>query len=633
MRAWLAVVRFELERGWLVLVAGAVAGLAALAAPAVWADVASAPADVRAATAGILALCLLLLGSALLGARALTGGLVGRGDELLLARPIGELALWSARLAAAVSLAVAAAAVAVAPAGGTEATGALAVRALLRGPGWAIAAVATGVLAACGAAVARGLASARSPWLVAVSAAGWLWWRAWGAGGAALLVLARASLEPAQVRLLALGAWAGLAVPLVAATAAAAVRGRSDLGRWARTAGAVTAAGWVLAAAATALWGAAASAPTPASVTRIAVVRPTAVSHWVVLDTVARRAGIETYPRFAVDLERGRWYRLELAGGPWALPPAIASGGRYLAVSGVRGAVTAGTVEVFELGDGVVRRTAAVPTWGTPAALSADGRLLAVALPEAGPRPRRYQVLRTGDGSAVREVARPEGWVLLPRLDGDGTLHVLLRSRGEPYVTRELISPSGETGWREVWHAPGRVSGLAEGGTVVAVSRPGEDGSREVSVRRVADGAELWRAVVPRSPCPSAGPWDCVALHLAGSDRLLVAVLPPGGHGELSLHTPGGRAWRVQLPERPAWIAWGGAPSPGTILFSLYRRGDGASTYALELDRGTAVPLGEGADIRLWWWVGSARAPALLIRGRELYRVTPDLELEPVPVR
>ncbi len=628
MKAWLGLVRFEVERSWLVLVAGVLAGLAALAAPSVWTAGTGAPAEIRGAAAVTFGALLLLLSGVLVGSRTLVGGVTARTDELLLAYPVGVASLWSARVVATLLLAFSAAMAALVPVAVVEPG----VRGewLAGAPVWGAVAIAAGLLAIAAGAVVRALATARSLWLAALGLAVWIYARM--CGGPSLDPLRWAAGDPHFAFLLLVAVWAGLAAPLLAATLTGAALGRADLARWARWAGAVAVAGLLGATGAIRAWTAVATAPTAAHLTRIVVARSLPAEGWALVGGVARRAGLETFPWFALHVETGHWYRLGLVQGPGSWLPRAAAG-RFLALTLPVPRTAAGTVHVFELLPEGPHRIASVPTLGRPLAISHDGRLIAVEIDVAGGRSTKVQVLEVPSGRFLRELRLPQDPTGMFWLEEDGTLRALTRAGEESEGTRLLVSPAGTQAWREAWHAPGRLAGLAGGDTVLALHERRTDGHREVSVRRLADGAELWRCPLAFEVAGEAWPSGRLAFSLVRPDGLLEALLDPPGPRELVLHTPAGMAWRTRLPAGTTWLAWGGSPSPGTYLLGLSTQGNQKRVLAVDLRDGSMRRLPAGTYVASWWPYGPAERPPLVIRGGRLYRVTPALELEPVPVR
>ncbi len=619
MRTWFAVVRFEVERSWLVVVAGVLAGLAALAAPAVWGLGLDAPAEVRATAAPLLAFLLLVVGGGLLGARSLAGPVVSRGEGFFLSWPVGSAVLWSARLAAVTLLAGTAALLALLPVAVVQPAAAVS----WSGEAGSVVPEALGavLLAATAAALLRVLAAARSPWLLVLIGAGAVAWRLVSVALTLGVMAVVSGGLSAGIGALAGPAWAVVLLAALAGSLAAAVGGRGELGRTARWGGAASSVVLLVAAAAYWGWLHAALSPRPSGVTRVTSAVTPAGGGWALVAGEAPRLGLRPTGVFLVDLARGAWRPLGVGGARVRTGDAVAAG-PYLAHGYVSPRLGLGRTEVLRMDPEGARRRAVVRAAGYPVAISPDGRLLAL---RSGNGPVR--VVRVDDGGIERTVRIREGASLLAiELDLDGTLRAMAMLGGDSGpVTARLVSPPGTDRWREAWRAEGRFRGFADGAPPVVVVRNLEEDEAEASVRRLEDGRELWRCRVP------AGSW-CV---LVDGGRLL--VLPREGRRELSLCTPQGVAWRVESPYPVTWSVASGCPSPGTVLVELDRGGGGrtkAGVWALDLATGALHLLGRDLSLAGWPLLVPWPRPVLVIRrDGVLLRVTPAPGLEPVPVR
>jgi|AMFO01.1.fsa_nt_gi hypothetical protein len=637
---------YEIKRAWLVFPGAVLMGLLAWSAPFLPALRRWDPETVRGVAVWVVALALMAFCALALGSAVLGGALADGREGFYLARPIGVIELWLGRLGAVLVLSLGAPALVLAPAALTEGG-----RAVI--PPGALPALLLALLllpgAAAAAALSRILLRVRSVWLVVLAAA---------VAGAYLAQL-RLVWSPLVAVVVTTGpavttGWF-LAIPVswslvfLAASAAAAVAGRSDAARSA-TAGGATAVFLIvistLALVAGAAW---VRAATPADITRIAAVAPAPEGSWTLVAGQVRRGGVSYPVDFVLDTASGRWLRRP--GWWWWLRharPFDGRGRRLVLWRGPDGGPGApkGDFQVLELpaaGDGPPRLVATLPGSGAmpyAAVLSPSGKALAaVMFPE-------FAVWDVGRTRMLTHARLKHELVLGLLVGDDGTVWVET-SRHQPRherpatVRSQRLAPGARTGVT-VWEEPG-VERVSPPGRVVAMVVGRGSAPPRLVVRRPAGRDVLWAA-------PLAGLWPVHQLLPFGPDRVLVVsrkapwAVDPKAPSAVSCVTPSGVAWRLELT-KASWAFVGPGPDPGAaVLLSMDRQRGGVPAgpvcERLGLATGETAPIGRNlVPAALAWIVTQLPPPGspgsrLFVRDRrELLRLTAAGRLEPVVVR
>ncbi len=641
MRGALSVLWFELEERRMLFAASLLLGLLALTAPLLpfyrhWGS-----GDVREAAALGVAGALLLLSSLGVGSGILAGEVTAGRESFYLARPVGTLALWAGRLGAAVVVALLAPALALLPAWLLNAWSNVE---LVK---WGVLSlVLVPALVAAGALVRLTL-RARSIWLL-VLAVGMV---------VAYGVQLRLVLMPAVSLALSSGGRSGavpfLAIPiawsiaLLAGSAAAAVRGRTDLARASGWGAGVAVLGLAILTGALAAGFSWALKVTPRDLESIGIVQCSPDGPWTVLSGRASRGGFHRYTTFLANVDDGRWERHPHVWGPVC----FSGDGRFLALAepdnDAGRSAKVMLVRVLGLPAGPDRmpetvRTLAVgsvPRW---TALSRDGKRVLTIFGD------HFTVWDVASGRPLARVRERVAKNLLSEVDDDGGVWLVLptgkngRSEESGIEVRRLAQGSRSTVavWRAAPLDPGlevlHPAGVGRDEVIAFFMRDGE-GNRVLSVRRVRTGEELWSAPLedPRTPHE--------ALPVAGERVLVTVRRGRRGPAAVVLMTPDGVRWKHEIGTTDLAVVVPG-PETGTVVL-LFDRDPGPGLLEpycerLDLAAGRTVPIGEGirpaATPWLWHWqrlprVGS-RAARLFVRGlHELVLLGGDGRLEPVP--
>lgn len=633
MKGFLAVLRREVEERWLLALAALLLGLAPLLAPLLPLGTHRQGPDLRAGTALALALIVSYLLALVLGSTVLARDLAERRLSFYFSRPLPGWAIWAGKLVGAAVLSLGAGLLVLLPSlllGDRIDPGGL------WGPGlpWgsrlglnAVLWAGTVLVLLLGANALGVMVRSRSPWLLLdLAAAAATAVLAWTLGARLLVAGAYGALIRGELGLLA-----GMLLSLLAASAVQVIRARTDLRRGHRL---LSLALWALMGVSlAALWGYTrwVLAVTPRDLVKIEAVQPAPAGDWAAVQGIAwGRAGYR--PVFLFDTSSSRFFRLQTAYGSWGGVTFSGDGRRAVWLVPNGSPILPLAVHRLDL-----QRPDSKPV-ATPISFTGD-------YPESIVLSREGRYLASIHHGRIVVEELEEGRLLLSEPVPPGQswgrewLRFLDDGKLRFFSTRQMESAPGSRDGRREMHLldydveAGRVarslripltddqmfSGFSPDGRHVLLESRDE--------RPILSNLWIFDVLTGETSPPITLQKIRGTAAFLKDGRVLVSLRARGRLDLRLLDVRGTELRRFELPG--VHLRLGGQPGPGHVVVGTAAQTNvkarGWRSFLLDLERGTARPLGEGLVPAGWLWLptGSLGAELFIREKGGLVRVDP----------